>query len=629
MLVSPQVFGMTASYNMLQTRSFLDQTQTVGPLPASTPPAIRSFAPFGTSNIYNLEYTWSSIAAGYTSSSSPFSVSVVEGIPVGITVNYTSGSTISGSTTYALPTMSESCTFLQALQYLAATYVGGSASTLDISSPVILSNTYPLSKFATANGSSATGPYQLSLTVAQNTPLTVNIAVVVGITGSSGGSTIVLSATLFIFPDWTIAAVQAQYNIFQGLTSPSNATNFYALNDQLLSSPYANSVVLSTIQSAGVVNLIAQNYILYQNNNVYTFFGITGPLLGVSIPLGGQAWQLVDYVQQYPSTTLSISPLDPINMGLFTMGLSVLPTYPPTFPVKALGRVNLNSVIPNDATSYVIQDDTNPNLIGLVSIYQIVPGSTSGPSPVSTAVRLLSDSVLSMNPSPLTQNISTSNTGMPVILDPGLLLSSVVDENSQVSLYLTNDPTVPVNFLLPTGQFVVLHSMELSATISYMLAQVQINVSTNFNVLLDTTVWYGSTQLSNTSTAVLGSFPQYSFVLKWVTVNMVSLAAPCGTEVVPVPNISSPTTTLQTLAGIAIPIFHFRDPWSQDYFISVNGVNQNLNAPLYPFTTGPSVTFGIKPSIFAGKTDHLLSGLVGVVTALATVLFGIHTGVLI
>lgn len=139
-IVSPQVFALGATLNMVDTRAFLNSQPSVGPLANSIPPRIRSIAPFGSVTPYNVEYTWQNLSPGSTSIGSAFNVSVIEGIPVGISANYTTGSII-----YGLPLMDITTTYYQVLQYLASLLIGGTVSTLDISAPAILSNTYSLS----------------------------------------------------------------------------------------------------------------------------------------------------------------------------------------------------------------------------------------------------------------------------------------------------------------------------------------------------------------------------------------------------------------------------------------------------------------------------------------------------
>lgn len=603
-LPSPQTFGITGSMTVLDTQTFINSQ--VPALPVTVPPKTRWFSVFGQPSIlYAPQYSWSSIIGGVTGST--FNVSVVENIPVRTTVNYTTG-----STSYILPDFPSQLTFTQLLNYLSTSVIGGTYITLDIQSPVILSTSKTLSEFATPNGSSATGPYLLTLQIAQSTPATVNIYQL----GASGS--LILTSSLSVFPDWTIASVEVQFKEVQGRTAISERSTFYPTTDINYTTPYGSTVVLSTLAVSNVVSLLVQNTITTRSNNMFTFFGTT--LIsdgGPTTVLGSEAWQVVDATQQYLPTVLSISPLDSTSMGNFTLAMSLLPSFPLTVPVKTLPILDMRTVIPNDSTNYVIQDISDPPMICKVTLFTMdAVGAT--PSQLSTQIRLCLDSVVSVKPSPLTQTISGNSWGTPTIEDPSVLLADVMDENSEVSLYLVNNPPIEVNFQLPNGTFLTLHNIETDTTISELLSTVQISVSNNFSVQEDCTLWFGTTQLSMGSSAMVSEFTPSSFALQWKTVQ-VQNSVTGVVAIVSVPRLSSPTTTLYNLIELSIAPLHFVDNIAGDYHVLVGGAQQIITKPVYPYVqTLPTVTFVIRPTVFSGFSTQVLVGLGSIATIVST-----------
>lgn len=218
----------------------------------------------------------------------------------------------------------------------------------------------------------------------------------------------------------------------------------------------------------------------------------------------------------------------------------------------------MHAVVPDDSTNYVIQDVSDPLMICQVTLFTMdVVGAT--PIQLSTQIRLCLDPVISMRPSPLTQTISGNSLGSPAIEDPSVLLADLMDDNAELNLFLVNEPTIEVNFQLPNGTFLTLHNIETDTTLAELLATVQISVSNDFVVVDDCTFWFGSTQLSMGSTAIVADYTPYSFSLQWKTV-VVQNSISGVLATVAVPRISSASVTLQTLVGLSIAPLHFVDP---------------------------------------------------------------------
>lgn len=631
-ILSPQTVVVSTSDFVHETNDIIN-TEIGSTLPSSNPQLYRFSCLYGTNTPYNVELTWGQVTSG--SLEDPFPVTVINQPGVTAAIVYDpngSGSTASGNT---LPILPSNLTIGQMLSaFLELNNVSsGSTDNMSVQPPQVLSNDQLLSSFA--SGGDTSEPLVMGMTITDGMTV-VEVNVFRYQDGGTGQGTTSLDfiGPFNIFQNWTIQSVIYQYQVQEGLLATSDHTVMYLFGtsgntseSELGATVSGSTTLVSLVDENGILNLIAHDSVLTQVNLVAGFWALTpDEPLEVTVPLGCSVVELVDKTQQYPFTMLGITSSVAVNMSPFDLALSELPDPLNDDPIVDLPLLNMLAAVPDDqSVTYVIQDITP--LLAKVTLFWVDLGVTSEPSQLKQMVVRLAESVTWLIPNPGAEYISGHSSGEPHILDPLVTVSSFVDEDTREAyFYLTQRPPADaVGIQLPTGTQLTLHEIPLETTLSELLDMVQIAVGSDFDVWQDTTLWYGVTGITGPTATILSDFDQYTFNLRWVEVEVINLLVSGSSAWIPVPRISSPSTTLLTLIGLSIPVFHFIDPIVQDYYVSIQGVLQTNTDPLYPLagsTTTPTTQFQIIPAYFSGRPTMWVTFVIAGVSLALSVIFG-------